>query len=107
MSHLDYSETQQTELEKTVSQESLNQLQIDTFVEPDAIILTDSQKTIRVSKAKNKSYAFIEFNGKTGTIVTNKNTRYDSVKKALAKIAQKHTIEQNTDLHQTVELLLK
>lgn len=46
---MDYKESERTDFETVVDVESDHQLEVSTFIEPDAVVVSDSKSTVRIS----------------------------------------------------------
>lgn len=88
---MDYNESERTDFKAVVDVESDHQLDISTFVEPDAVVVSDGKSTVRVSKGKEENQAFLEIDGQTKTVDTTAKNRADSVRTVLRELARDYS----------------
>lgn len=88
---MDYDESERTDFETVVDVESDHQLDVSTFVEPDAVVVSDGKSTVRVSKGKEENQAFLEIDGQTNTVDTTAKNRTDSVRTVLRELARDYS----------------
>jgi hypothetical protein len=88
---MDYNESKRADFETVVDVESNHQLDVSTFVEPDAVVVSDGESTVRVSKGEDKNQAFLEIDGQTKTVDTTAKNRTDSVRTVLRELARDYS----------------
>lgn len=85
---MDYTDEEKERFETIVDVESDHQLEVLSFVKPDAVVVYDGDDSIRVSKGKEENQAFFEAYGQTNTVDTTAQNRTDAVKNGLRDVAQ-------------------
>lgn len=87
---MDYTDKEKAHFEKIVDEDSNHDLEVLSFVEPDAVVVFDGDDSIRVSKGKEEHQAFFEVYGQTRTVDTTADNRTDAVEMALRTVAQSY-----------------
>lgn len=93
---MNYSDQQLESFERIV-REGSQTLSIENYVSPDALIISDGEHTIRVSKGKKENQALFEIDGYTNTITTSEDNREKAIETALRQLCEAY----ESDLRKT------
>lgn len=85
---MDYKSCERSLLETAAREASNGQLSVQTFVEPDGVVVSDGRDTIRVSKGKEEATAFVEVEGKAFHVKTTGGSRLVSVEMFIRDLGQ-------------------
>lgn len=86
---MDFSEDQLEYFESIINNGD-SPLEIATYVDPDALVISDGEDSIRVSQGKQENEMLVEADGKTHTVVTTASTRIASMELGLRRLRKNY-----------------
>lgn len=81
---------EQLEVFESIIDKHGSELKITTYVDPDALVISDGAETIRVSQGKGENEMFVEANGKTNIVTTTADDRVTAMEVGLKKLQREY-----------------